>query len=239
MARRTTELSDNVTHAVLLRKTAYKNKNIKRIREITMAENAKQEPKLASKTLSICRQENRYFVDYVDLWLRPTERALNIQQSLNLHYQEYVESIKALYNNINFILSAQNFGQSDKNGKQIDLAYMKNLNFDYSVAVRSVRGCRRNSHSITNENELTRIMINVLTESEKIIDKLETELAIDELNKHIPNFTEKFEQLQDFKTKMINIANSLLVALENNKVNLKAFQSEICFETKYTALNSL
>ena len=224
--------SDSTTHAIDVRQTANRNRLAGARRKAVINANSKVDPKLVSNTLCVCNQGDKYFLDNSEVWITSTQRNLDEHQVACLKYNQYLEAIKSLIHNINFIISAQNFGAVDKKGKTIDINHIKSKNFNYNVDLRTIYGCSSKRHGFIDESQLNSQLIKTLESSQKIVEALEKELI-----SILSNFTEleissKLAASQETKKNIFDIAKNLTVALQNNNINLDAFADAICFEKK-------
>jgi len=231
MARRT-ELSDVRASAINVRKTRQHDQALSLRRKIMMVEKSKTPPVLVSKTLAIGKQYDNHFIDTTEVWLRTPDLIPEEQKVLYIQYQEYVEALKSLLNNINFIASAQNFGSTDKKGNAVNIEYMESLNFNYNNEIRSACSCKARRTTITDEFKLLNQLASVLEDSQKIILELEKRVDIDRLEKLVPGSAEKFAENQEIQHKIFQITDNLISSLQNNRINLDEFCEEITFKNK-------
>ena len=207
---------------------------IETARRLASYEREKTEPKLVSTALTICKQNENYFIEYKDLFLKNSNSLVDTVEMYKLQFQQYVEAIKSLNHNIVFILTTQNFGSKDKMGKTIDLPYLKNLNFSYSASIRSKFACQTRPRYINDSEDIIPLMIRVLEQSEKIIEDIESSINIAEMSRYIPNVSDTFEKTKEFKAKILNTSNIMIASLKNETITLSKFKDNICLDDMAT-----
>ena len=206
------------------RKTSRAQMMAREAKRMNRESRAIQKPKLVSCTLAASKQEGVYFLSNMNVWLSAKFIKTDDRKTYALYYQQYLEGLKSLYHNINFILHAQSYGQTDKDGKVIDAAYMRNSNFDYNRKLRSYYGSRSTTRPVQRQS-ISENFIKVLNESITIINELEKVVNDKELQKHIPNFDATHEKNKKFQNNLTAIAQALIEQLQNNKIDLSTFES--------------
>ena len=201
-------------------------------KEIAASINEKLPPRLVSSTLSIGKQEDNYYLDRVDTFLASKHRQLDAKQTLKVYYQQYVEAIKSLFNNVNLVLAMQNYGAITNNGEVIDMHYLRKHNFEYDAKIRSLYSCSTQPRTAQREPDIEKFIVSTLKDSLKVIEQLEEDI---ESLKEACQSNYKLQKTEDFKEKVVNTANLLITAVNNNKINLDDFKDEICFGAKTTS----
>lgn len=210
-----------------------KNRRLSRAsKEIGASVSAKLPPRLVSSTLSIGKQEDNYYLDRIDTFLSSKHRQLDSKQTLKVYYQQYVEAIKSLFNNVNLVLAMQNYGTTATNGELIDIHYLRKHNFEYDAKIRSVYSCSTQPRTAQHESDIEKFIVSTLKDSLRVIEQLEEDI---ESLKEACQSDYKLAKTEGFKDKVVATANLIITAVNNNKINFNDFKNEICFSAKTTS----
>ena len=224
------------------REAATRNKQRQNYRENFIRNNSSAGLKQASITLSVCKQKNKYFLDYIEIWLGSSQKNLTALQKESLNYNRYHEALNALLHNIYFILNIQNFGTTNKFGNVIDIDYMKSLNFEYDAMVRSLSGCKTKSTTIKNEEQLNNALVYVLKTSMDIVNQFKQNVDIvkllTEAKDAAPKYEERIGKDNISEVKLFDLAKNLINDLQNNEIDTVVFSRAIAFENKTTSFSS-
>jgi len=140
---------------------------------------------------------------------------------------QFAEAVKALWHNIMFVLSIQNFGVPDKNGNLIDMEYIRKLKFDYNTNIRSHYGYKTNTSPIQDPNAVKNALISALEKSQQIV--ADFDIVLGEIKKSSPELYDKLSDKIDLRTKLLFISENRITSLKNDKINLDKFKNEIYY----------
>lgn len=214
-----------------------KNKKlINHVRTVRSRTGIEKEPIVASKTLSIGRQEDKYFLDTSTVVLFSKTSQSVLMDRVKLEYKIYIEAIKSLMSNVNFILSLPNLNSVDKNGNIITLRSLKESSYSYPEELRSAYSSSKSNKTISSESNMVDNLIYVLEESHQIIEKIEKSIALPLVEEN-PNLKQTFEHTKELKNKYIYTGNLIISMLKQNKLNLEEFTNEITFAEKVSTGN--
>ena len=210
----------------------FEREKLQKRRNLMAIEKSKLPPQLASKTIGVCRQGDSYFLDTVEIWLHSKHHPLYEEDEIKVLYLQYCESIKALHHNVNFVLSIQNFGTTTKKGNIINLDYLRRHNFEYNADLRSIYSARKSTNTIKSPDDVSAKLIKIFEDSQQIIERLDAE--IEKIREDAPSLEDALTRAKEFKNKIVAISNNIIIALENNIINLQDCLDEISFAEKST-----
>ena len=225
-------------NAINHREAATRSRLSKNHRDSFVRQNSSAELKRASVTLSICKQEDNYFLDYVETWLGSSQKDLTPFQKESVKYNEYHAALSALLHNINFILNMQYFGTKNRFDKVIDFEYIKSMNFEYDAKIRSLSGCKTRYLQIKDSSQLNDMLINILKTSIELVSEFKNNVDIVKLLIESNSaYEEKIAKDNEAEIKLTHLAKTLIADLENNQIDLKVFSRAVSFESKKSTFN--
>lgn len=193
------------------------------------------EPQLSATTLTLSRKGNDFLVGGIDVSISALSHPIDDTLAYKLKFQQYVEAVKSLLHNVNFVLLAQNIGDVDNNGKEISCQSIRKLNIEYNRAIRNCFTSTSKLMTIKKESDLIPFILHTLEESEKIVNEIEKDLDIASSKQHIPNIEEVFAKTKDFKDRILITNRAIISALENGRINLDKFSNRITFNPNLTS----
>lgn len=223
MARKVNSDEIQYTRTMYLR-AHKKDTYIANIRESRLENSARTECKPVTRTLSICRKDENFYIQVSDVMIGTPLKALNVKECAQMAYRKYLAAIGALVHNANFIRTAQLYGEPIKNGKPISLRQIKADNFQYDLNVLDAYSHQKISHPIKREKDFETAFAKVLKDSQKFVE--EAEAGVIEFKDKIP----EFDKLTQLKDKWVQDSTLLILALKLGKIDFSQFAKDVCFE---------
>lgn len=204
-----------------------KKKSNKLRREVMLSANSESDPTLLIRVLAVSKQGENYLLNYKDLYLKDQLHSFTEDQLYTLQSLQFSEAVKALWHNIKFVLSVQNFGTTNKKGETIDMEFFKNLSFKSNPDIRSNFSHNTISKAIDNPKVVASSLVHVLEKSQELVASYEENLT--KIKQHNPEIYEKLASTIDTKVKLMSISIDLVTALKNNKINMDEFKDQIYY----------